>query len=394
MKTEYDLLPSNMNNHHVDDKAMNESDVSDFVELEAGPAAAPKPAPKKKMFQQKNKDPEVLSSTHLVFFKISDYIDFEPPSAQGIRNRFLVVFKNVECFCDFAIATIILMSQIVVMGNIFHESKHDCVENGYLKNLWMGGILCSLYAASVSTEALLLALPYEIIGTTPEGAEQLIHLVEESKRKKTDLFSDANSRLSDAGDDAHNTNPIHHHDTQVVPEVQPAEEAKGTISLNDVPPDSYTEFDLRVVRQVSATAVSYVYLWAVAVFLQLSNVLLLLVVGSVMGSATSFTDLVSRFISVEIVIHVHEIVPRILKIRDKSPKRYNKSGIDLEQELESSGRLPYGMIVPPGPDGKGGVYRSSAKFHKNLIFWAIFAFVYGIFLIMLYACQDKEKFGL
>ena len=126
----------------------------------------------------------------------------------------------------------------------------------------------------------------------------------------------------------------------------------------------------------------------------MNNLLLLLTFGAMLGTSGNFINLVTVFVSIEAITHVHELVPLTLKIKDRSPQRYNKSGIEVEAELESSGRLSYGMIVPPRADGSGGVYRGSARQKKNIIYWFFFAASYGLFFLVSSSCKyHRDVYG-
>jgi hypothetical protein len=339
--------------------------------------------PAKKMWLSKQKkEPGILTSTNLVFFKIADYIDFEGNYTIS-RGNFLFVFKSVETFFDFALACIIQISQLVILLKVYDETKKDCTEasSGVI---WMGGnykkyityiqalhscsfmcpivtylpiyllscphtaILCSLYAACVSVEAFLMGMPYEVYGTTPAAAKDLMQRVEQSKRSNSDCLSDA-GRASNLGSDPVMRAAVENAlNPDIEPEEEPEEEQQGGKDKNEEDPDmlhmiknvtaeleKYFDIDLNfeIPEQVDAKVVMHTvskcYLFFVALGLQLSNALLLLVVAYVMGTAASYTDLISKFISVEIVIHIHELVPRVLRMQDHSPNLYNKSGNNL-----------------------------------------------------------------
>jgi hypothetical protein len=331
----------------------------------------------------------VLKSTHLIFFKIRDYVDFSPMSEMHFRfKRFLFIFKNVEAFFDFSLASVILISQIVILANIFEESKQACGTKEPARNLWMGAILCSLYAASVATELFLQALPYEIIGTTPEKAQKLIEWINMKQQVDIENNNGMNA-INNNNNDAANNWEYDGIDIDIItsPSLLLTYYDSSQININNIKNLSNKAY------VYATTATSYLYLVVISSLLQLSNILLLLVIGLMLGNSLTFTDLITKFISIEIVIHIHEIIPQVLKIRDKSPHSFNKSGIDLELDLENKGILKYGRIVP-AKDNKKEIYRTSAKYHKNIIFWCFFIFVYVIFLIVLYSCKNKYKLGL
>ena len=164
--------------------------------------------------------------------------------------------------------------------------------------------------------------------------------------------------------------------------------------LVQLPPERNASERLMERGKVFATeAVSRCYLYSVAFGLQLLNFLLFLTICGILGTASDYTSLVTQFVSIETITHVHEIIPRAMRMKDKSPQLYNMSGVDLEEALESSGRLAYGQIVPKGPDGKGGVYRYSARMHRNLLFSFFFVATYGVYFAVSTSCEQYRKWS-
>ena len=62
-----------------------------------------------------------------------------------------------------------------------------------------------------------------------------------------------------------------------------------------------------------------------AIFLIINNVLLVLTVGVIMAISTDMLSLVQNFIAVEILVHVHEMIPPLMRLQDRSPHRFNKN---------------------------------------------------------------------
>lgn len=262
----------------------------------------------------------------------------------------------------------------------------ECGNQQPVDNLWMGACLCSIYASCVATEAFFQALPYEIIGTDPPKAEMLIEWIKQTQMQGKHNAGSPPEVVEKMESGVCSDDPIS--STYLNTLLQFYDTSHKNLSSLDV-----KGISLHAVS-VSTSAVSFLYLVGVSAMLQLSNLLLLVVIALIMGNSLTFSELIARFISVEVVIRVHEVVPRVLKIRDKSPHAFNLSGLDLELELENKGVLKYGRIVPADSFGQSEVYRTSAKYYKNMIFWCFFCFVYGIFLIVFYACKDKNKLGL
>lgn len=355
----------------------------------------------------------VLQSTHLVFFKITDYIDFG--LTEGSQKKFLFIFRSIESFFDFSLALFILVAQVIVMLSLTHETKGECKSERPPHNMWMGVILCALHAANVGLVAFLKALPYELVGTNPKKVELLLRKVNESRRHGKDLFSAVSYNIS--------SKPIlppqthQSHSSAPSPARSSEEPSQHSASAQDVSPggdeetgdDELTWFCganggasylstsshsfLRDAWGYVVRGLSYGYLYGVVVILQINNLLLLFVVASVLATATTFRELVTSFISVELITHVHEVVPMALKLRDKSPAKFNKSGLELETELEVSRQLPFGVLVPPRLDGSGGVYRMSARMHKNIVYWFFFLVVCILYFIVSSECRrQREKF--
>jgi hypothetical protein len=233
-------------------------------------------------------------------------------------------------------------------------------------------ILCALHAANVTTVAFLKAIPFELVGTNPKKVELLLSKIDESRRRGRDLFTAVSYQMH----------------AQSVVRAQPHTGATaGTAEGSPPTASAPSQGGVQALREIVLKALASGYLYGVVVLLQFNNLLLLLVVGTLLGSAASFRELVTSFISVELITHVHEVVPVALKLRDKSPSKFNKSGLELESELEANHILPYGTIVPPGADGKGGVYRWSARMHKNILYWIFFVLIFSLFLFMSSICS-------
>ena len=72
------------------------------------------------------------------------------------------------------------------------------------------------------------------------------------------------------------------------------------------------------------------------VFLIVNNMYLVVTIGVIMGTSTDIISLVQNFIAVEILVHVHEMLASIMKIKDRSPERFNKSWRDVSTTNASS----------------------------------------------------------
>jgi hypothetical protein len=337
-----------------------------------------------------NKIP-LIKSTHLIFFKIADYIDIE---FKHYQTNFLFVFLNREACFDFLLAVLIFISELFVMVNLFDESKGNCKDDGNQpQNIWMGCLLCSLYAANVGTIKFYQAFPYELVGTDPDRVKSAFE--DYNQQRKHSLDEGATTPLDNTFLDTA---------TVSIMESQPNSTAVPTstgesyyMSSSTLPMSSLVSHILHPKPTVekfvkySKSAVSLLYLYTIAILLQLNNLLLLLVIGGVLGTAQTFRELISSFISVELITNVHEIVPKALYLRDRSPTHFNKSRVQLEYELELAHVLPIGQIKQPNEKGKGGVYRYSSLVRKKVMFWFIFCLVYSLFLLTTKGCNWYRK---
>jgi len=61
------------------------------------------------------------------------------------------------------------------------------------------------------------------------------------------------------------------------------------------------------------------------VFLVINNLMLVITIGIIMGRSTDTIALVQNFISIEILVHVHEMIPEVLRLKDRSPEKFNKN---------------------------------------------------------------------
>jgi hypothetical protein len=61
------------------------------------------------------------------------------------------------------------------------------------------------------------------------------------------------------------------------------------------------------------------------IFLVVNNFYLVIIIGTIMGGSPDILTLVQNFISVEILLHAPEMIAKIMKVRDRSPDRFNKS---------------------------------------------------------------------
>lgn len=60
-------------------------------------------------------------------------------------------------------------------------------------------------------------------------------------------------------------------------------------------------------------------------FLVVNNIYLVITIGVIMGGSPDIITLVQNFVSVEILVHAPEMIAKIMRIRDRSPDRFNKS---------------------------------------------------------------------
>lgn len=65
-------------------------------------------------------------------------------------------------------------------------------------------------------------------------------------------------------------------------------------------------------------------------FLLINNLQLVITIGIIMAISTDMLSLVQNFIAVEILVHVHEMIPPLMRLQDRSPHRFTK---DVRQVL-------------------------------------------------------------
>jgi len=83
-----------------------------------------------------------------------------------------------------------------------------------------------------------------------------------------------------------------------------------------------------------------------AIFLIINNILLVLTVGVIMAISPDMLSLVQNFIAVEILVHVHEMIPPLMRLQDRSPQRFNKNWREVSVSLQSFVYISVTYIIP------------------------------------------------
>lgn len=101
----------------------------------------------------------------------------------------------------------------------------------------------------------------------------------------------------------------------------------------------------------------------VSIMLTANNAMFVVVIGVLMGYSTDLLSLVQNFIAVEVLIKTHEYIARIMRIKDRSPWRFNKNWRQVIHEMENAKAIPI-YLKKKGNDMSLSLSLSSA----NVIF--------------------------
>ena len=177
---------------------------------------------------------------------------------------------------------VIFIAQLISINSIFIEALQTdvmCEDQGSSYAI----LLCILYAAAAAVEDVFVCIPFEIVGLSKkEYCEIVTRNCEHGLSSRCVYWSKTILRLW----------------------------APGT------PEEKFSHiYDF------------YELLSAIvpAVFLIGNNIYLVVTIGTIMAISGDTLTLVQNFISVELLVHVHEIIPRIVRLKDRSPHRLNKN---------------------------------------------------------------------
>lgn len=253
-----------------------------------------------------------LTSSHLILYKWHDYmsVPIRHPFANilwGARakdndgnyieddnNRFLFLFHDSHSFFIMGVAYIVIFGEISILIAIVSRLFSDNCNHGLPKGTvtLVPLILCTLYASSVAAEAFFRFTPFELTGQSMESycaiADILLATGKATVPRHINFLKMFSADLN-----------------RIAIEQPERREQVNKILVEAALRDSST--------------------FILSIALQFANILLLTTVAIVMGTSHDLLTLISNFISVEIVVHIHEFVPKALRLKDLSPQSFNSS---------------------------------------------------------------------
>jgi len=265
-------------------------------------------------WNQDDDESTFLDSSHLILYKWHDYMSIPQRHAfanilYGARKkdkdgrfleednhcRFLFVFHDAQSLFIMGLSYLVVFGEIsilfAIVSELLDENCHnDAISKGTITLVPL--VLCTLYAASVASEAFFRFTPFELTGQSLESYCAIADiLVKLGKRyipyhiNFTFMFREDLNRIAEA--------------------------------------DPSRREAIRKVLIESSLRDSTTFILTIA--LQFANFLLLTTVAIVMGTSQTLLQLIQNFVSVEIVVHIHEFIPKALRLRDLSPQSFNSS---------------------------------------------------------------------
>lgn len=254
-----------------------------------------------------------LTSSHMIMYKWHDYmsIPHRHPFAKivfGAREkdnegrftkednhcRFMFVFHDASSMFIMFLSYLVIFGEIsiliAIVSELLHQNCHTTQPTGNITLVPL--ILCTLYAASVASEAFFRFTPFELTGQSMESYCAIADILVATGRKTIPGYVNFTLMFSE--------------DLKRIAERDPSrKEAVTKVLIESTLRDSST--------------------FIMTVALQFANVLLLTTVAIVMGTSHDLIMLIQNFVSVEIVVHIHEFIPKALRLRDLSPHAFNNS---------------------------------------------------------------------
>jgi hypothetical protein len=260
-----------------------------------------------------DEDKTFLTSSHMVLYKWHDYIsipEYHPFANRlwGAREmdqdgrflpqdnhcRFLFIFHDFSSFYIMGLSYIVIFGEIsmliAIVSQLIEKNCNHALPKGTVTMVPL--ILCTLYASSVAAEAFFQFTPFELTGQTKESYCAIADILVALGKKTIPRYINFNKMFSE--------------DLQRIAREDPSRK------------DAVNQILLQAALRDSSTII-------LTIALQAANILLLTTVAIVMGTSHSVLNLVQNFISVEIIVHIHEFVPKALRLRDLSPHSFNSS---------------------------------------------------------------------
>jgi hypothetical protein len=258
-------------------------------------------------------DKTFLKSSHMVLYKWHDYMSFPTyhPFANRIWGsrqkdqegrflpednhcRFLFVFHDFSSFYIVGLSYIVIFGEIsmliAIVSQLIEQNCNHALPKGTVTMVPL--ILCTLYASSVAAESFFHFTPFELTGQTKESYCAIADILVALGQKSIPRYINFNKMFSE--------------DLKRIAEEDPSRK------------DAVNKILLQAALRDSSTFI-------LTIALQAANILLLTTVAIVMGTSHSVLLLVQNFVSVEIIVHIHEFVPKALRLRDLSPHAFNSS---------------------------------------------------------------------
>ena len=254
----------------------------------------------------------LLPSSHMVFYKISDYMSIPKNSTcdfQGLmqvvvggrkqdrhgyfiaedQSRFLIVFNDFNSFFILSVSILIFFCQYLVIVQLFWDSSATMNDDeGESSPISLFAIiLCIVYAAYIAASDFANFFPFELVGKSQYEFCRIVHkYVEDGKKPPLTFWVDALVRF-----------------IKVPVETSSLEEAYSRA-------ETFWNVAVSVVCTLSFTS---------------QNIFLAIVLGLTIKNANTTIEMIQNFVSLEIIVHVHETIPLIFGFIDLSPERFKKS---------------------------------------------------------------------
>ena len=262
---------------------------------------------------EENEIKTFLRSSHMIAFKLSDYIslprhftfdisglfsilfgsrmlDENKRYVKEDNSRFLLIFHDPYCVFYVSISILVFACQIATLYYIlfyeFYGNRFEWCNSKKAKSIF-AIYLCIVYACYTATKDFTDYFPFELTGKPLDEYCFIVQKKVESGMYPPHTFWFENF-------------------------------LKFFRILCDSKSAKETNKRAKEFYDLFVTILAF----SVIVF---SNYLLLFTLSLQIAMATSTVDLLQNFISIEIIMHIHEVVPSIFRMKDLSPERFQKS---------------------------------------------------------------------
>lgn len=256
-----------------------------------------------------------LTSSHMVLYKWHDYMSIPRRHSFariifGARQkdneghfidednhcRFMFIFHDGASMFIMFLSFLVMFGEIsillAIVSELLNKNCHPTEPYSSGNITLVPLILCTLYAGSVAAESFFRFTPFELTGQSMESYCAIAEILVASGRRAVPGYVNFLVMFGE--------------DLKRIAERDPSRK------------EDVTKVMIEATLRDSST-----FIFTVA--LQFANVLLLTTVAVVMGTSRDLIDLIQNFVSVEIVVHIHEFIPKALRLRDLSPHAFNSS---------------------------------------------------------------------